>query len=110
MKTDRFFEMKGHGGVYQPASKVITPTVVSNYLYPQLMMLLIGMVAGMSVRNHMHPRSWSLPLDLIAVCSGAALFAGGYLQHNTELTSKGMILAGAGFGSRLSRARDQMIE
>lgn len=110
MKSERFFEIKGPDGVYKPSERaVVPPTVVSNALYPQLMLLLIGMVAALSMRNHMHPRR-SLPLDYVAVGCGAALFAAGMLQGRNEIISKGMILTGIGFVLLLAREHDSRIE
>ena len=111
MVSDKFFEIKGPDGEYRPAkSEIIPPTIISNSSYPQLMLLLIGMVAALSVRNHMRPRNWSLPIDLVAVGCGAALFASGMWQKDTEITSKGMIMAGVGFGLLLAREHDSRIE
>lgn len=110
MKSERFFEIKGPDGEYKPTKgEVIPPTVVSNALYPQLMLLLIGMVAALTVRNHMFPRNWSLPLDLVAVGCGAVLFIAGMLQNMTELITKGMLLAGIGFVLLLAREHDPRI-
>ncbi len=110
MRSDRFFEITGPGGEYKPQARVaIPPTVISNSLYPQLMLLLIGMVAALSVRNHMHPRNWSLPLDYVALGCGASLFAAGMLQSRTEIRTTGMILAGIGFVLLLARENDSRI-
>ena len=111
MKSDKFFEIMGPDGEYKPSKgEVIPPTVVSNALYPQLMLLLIGMVAALTVRNHMFPRNWSLPLDLIAVGCGVVLFIAGVLQNMTEIITKGMMLAGIGFVLLIAREHDPRID
>lgn len=111
MISDKFFEIKGPDGQYNPSKgEVIPQTVVSNALYPQLMLLLIGMVAALTVRNHMFPRNRSLPLDLIAVGCGAILFIAGILQNMTEIITKGMMLAGIGFVLLIGREHDKRID
>ncbi|MFZ3169541.1 MAG: hypothetical protein WA130_18160 [Candidatus Methanoperedens sp.] len=111
MKSDKFFEIKGPDGQYNPSKgEIIPPTVVSNALYPQLMLLLIGMVAALTVRNHMFPRNWSLPLDLILVGCGAILFIAGVLQYMTEIITKGMMLAGIGFVLLIGREHNKRID
>jgi len=110
MRSDRFFEIAGPSGVYSPSEReAVPPTVVSNTLYPQLMLLLIGMVAALSVRNHMRPGNRSLPLDYVVAGCGAALFAAGMLQNMTEIITKGMLLAGIGFVLLLAREHDSRI-
>ena len=111
MQNDKFFEIKGPDGEYAPTSgEVIPPTVVSDSLYPQIMMLLIGMVAALSVRNHMHPRSWSLSLDYVIVVCGAVLFGTGLWQGNTDITTKGMLTAGVGIMLVYAREHDERID
>lgn len=111
MQNDKFFEIKGPDGEYTPAGgEVIPPTMVSDSQYPQIMMLLIGMVAALSVRNHMHPRSWSLPLDYVAFACGAALFCTGLWQGNTDITIKGMLTAGVGIMLVYAREHDERID
>jgi len=110
MKNDRFFEIKGPDGVYNPVkAEKLPPTVVSNSLYPQLMLLLIGMVAALSVRNHIRPGSWSLPIDYVAIGCGVAIFSVGMLQHQAEIITKGMLLAGIGFMLIMARDHDKRI-
>jgi len=110
MKNNRFFEIKGPDGEYRPREgEVVPPTVASDSMYSQLMLLLLGMVAALSVRNHLRPGSWSLPLDFVAAGCGTAIFAVGVLEHQTEMVTRGMLLAGAGFMLVIAREHDQRI-
>ena len=89
---------------------MIPQTIVSNALYPQLMMLLIGMIAALSVRNYMHPRKWSLPLDYVVVSCGVFVFAAGMSQGKTEIIIRGMIIAGVGFMILMAREHNPKVD
>lgn len=111
MTNPQFFEIKGPDGEYKPVKgEMIPQTVVSNALYPQLMLLLIGMVAALSVRNYMHPRNWSLPLDIVVAGCGVFVFAAGMIQGRTEIIIKGMIIAGVGFMLLIAREHDTRVD
>jgi len=110
MENDRFFEVKGPDGEYRPLEgEVVPPTVASDSVYPQLMLLLLGMVAALSVRNHLRPGSWSLPLDFVAAGCGSVIFAAGLALGQTEMVTRGMLLAGAGFMLVIAREHDQRV-
>ena len=111
MANDKFFEIKGPDGEYKPVKgEMIPQTIVSNALYPQLMMLLIGMIAALSVRNYMHPRKWSLPLDYVVVSCGVFVFAAGMSQGQTEIIIRGMIIAGVGFMILMAREHNPIVD
>jgi len=111
MANDKFFEIKGPDGEYKPVKgEMIPQTIVSNALYPQLMMLLIGMVAALSVRNYMHPRNWSLPIDYVVVGCGVFVFAAGIIQGKTEIIIRGMIIAGVGFMILMAKEHNPKVD
>ena len=63
------------------------------------------MAAALSVRNHLRPGSWGLPIDYVTAGCGAAILAVGMMQHHTDIITRGMLLAGVGF--MLVIAREQ---
>jgi hypothetical protein len=94
MQDSEFFEIMGQDFAYAPE-----PTIVSGELYPPLIMLLIGMFAAVSVRNHMHTAARSLPLDLLAVACGIAVLAAAFVRGESGMAAAGIVLTGAGIGA-----------
>jgi hypothetical protein len=46
MEDTAFFEIVGDDYAYAPGGEGLPPTIISSELYPQLIMLLIGLFAG----------------------------------------------------------------
>lgn len=102
MQDNEFFEIVGQDFAYVPVEEDLPPTihtVVPNELYPQLMLLLLGMFAAVSVRNHLHKASRSLPLDLLAVACGIAVLAVSLVGMQSNMAAAGVVLLGAGIGA-----------
>lgn len=96
MQDNEFPEIVGEDFTYSPGRKALPSTIISSDLYPRLMLLLIGMFAAMSVRNHMHPQSRFLQPDLVLLaCRGAVLVAA-ILITQTDMAVVGIVFTGIG--------------
>lgn len=96
MKSTEYFEIIGEDGVYVPSENRIIPTIGSNELYVQLMVLLIGMFAVVSVRNHVHQKHNSIPLNLLSVGCGIVVLVSSFISMNSGMVVIGAILLGIG--------------
>lgn len=96
MKSTEYFEIIGEDGVYVPSENKIIPTIGSNELYAQLMVLLIGMFAVVSVRNHVHQSHSSIPVNLLLVGCGIAVLVSSFISMNSGMVVIGAILLGMG--------------
>ena len=99
MQDSEFFEIMGQDFAYAPEGEELPPTIHSSELYPPLVMLLIGMFAAVSVRNHMHTAARSLPFDLLAVACGIAMLAVAFIRGESGMAAAGIVLTGAGIGA-----------
>jgi hypothetical protein len=96
MKSTEYFEVIGEDGVYVPSENKIIPVMGSNELYVQLMVLLIGMFAVVSVRNHVHQKHNSIPLNLLSAGCGLAVLVSSFISMNSGMVVIGAILLGIG--------------
>jgi hypothetical protein len=96
MKSTDYFEIIGDDGVYSPSENKIIPTIGSSELYAQLMVLLIGMFAVVSVRNHVHQSHSSIPVNLLLVSCGMAVLVSSFITMNSGMVVIGAILLGLG--------------
>jgi hypothetical protein len=96
MKSTEYFEIIGEDGVYVPSENKIIPVIGSNELYVQLMVLLIGMFAVVSVRNHVHQKHNSIPLNLLSVGCGIVVLVSSFISMNSGMVVIGAILMGTG--------------
>ena len=109
IQDNEFFEIVGPDYAYAPADRKLPPTIVSNDLYPQIIMLLLGMFAALSVRNHMHPASRSLPLDLVLIVCGSAVLAVALVGAQSDMAAVGIVLMGIGVGAAVIKKSDSPI-
>ncbi|MDW7731691.1 MAG: hypothetical protein SCH66_04585 [Methanolobus sp.] len=96
MKSTEYFEIIGEDGVYVPSENRIIPTIGSNELYVQLMVLLIGMFAVVSVRNHVHQKHNSIPLNLLSAGCGIVVLVSSFISMNSGMVVIGAMLLGIG--------------
>jgi len=72
------------------------PTFISDGLYPQLILLLIGLFATLSMRNYRDQKTHSLPLNTLAFgCGVLALFIAG-VSREVNIVVASIILIGIG--------------
>jgi hypothetical protein len=93
-----YFDITGSDFVYTPAGEELPATIVSNELYLQLMVLLIGSFGALTVRNHLHPGRPSIPLNILAIVCGIAVLATAVLIANPGMVVVGVIILGLGVG------------
>ena len=110
MQDNEFLEIVGEDFTYSPGRKALPPTIISSDLYPQLMLLLIGMFAAVSVRNHMHPESRSLPLDLVLLACGGAVLLAAIVSMQTDMAVVGIVFFGIGAAAVIARRSDSPIK
>jgi hypothetical protein len=101
MRESELFDIVGEDFAYSPEDDTIPPTILTGELYPKILMLLIGMFAALSVRNHMHEMTRSLPLDRLAVVCGIVLLAAAFIRGESSIAAAGVILTGGGIGIAL---------
>jgi hypothetical protein len=101
MRESELFDIVGEDFAYSPEDDAIPPTILTGELYPKILMLLIGMFAALSVRNHMHEMTRSLPLDRLAVVCGIVLLAAAFIRGESSIAAAGVILTGGGIGIAL---------
>ena len=109
MQDNEFMEIVGQDFTYSPGRRVLPPTIVSNDMYLHIIMLLLGMFAALSVRNHMQPASRSLPLDLVLVVSGAAVLAAALVKVQSGMAAVGVVMLGIGAGAVMAKKGDSAI-
>ncbi|MCG7850322.1 MAG: hypothetical protein MIO93_14275 [ANME-2 cluster archaeon] len=109
MQDSDFFEIVGEDFAYVPNGDEMPPTVLTGELYPKLMMLLIGMFAAVSVRNHMHKITRSLPLDILAVACGIGVLATAFVRVESDMAGAGIVLAGTGIGAAVVKRSDSAV-
>ncbi len=109
MQDSDLFEIVGDDFAYAPTGDEIPPTILTGELYPKLMMLLIGMVAAVSVRNHMQKVTRSLPLDIIAFICGIGVLVAAFTRGGSDMAAAGIILTGAGIGANVASRSDSTI-
>ena len=77
--------------------------------YSHLMLLLLGMSAAVSVRNHLHGASRSLPLDLVLISSGIAVLAAALIRAQSDMAAAGIIIMGTGIGAAVVKRSDSSV-
>jgi hypothetical protein len=103
-QDSKFLEIMGEDFTYEPQWKELPPTIFSGEIYLPLIMLLIGLIAAISIRNYMHRATRSLPLDLIVIGCGvavlaAALLAAVLIRVQSDMAVAGVIIMGIGIGA-----------
>ena len=103
-QDSKFLEIMGEDFTYEPQWKELPPTILSGEIYLPLIMLLIGLIAAISVRNYMHRATRSLPLDLVMIGCGvavlaAALLAAVLIRVQSDMAVAGVIIMGVGIGA-----------
>ncbi|WP_445475517.1 hypothetical protein ACT9XH_01870 [Methanococcoides methylutens] len=106
MQDSDLFEIVGEDFAYVPTGDEMPPTILTGELYPKLMMLLIGMVAAVSVRNHMQKMTRSLPLDVLALACGVGVLVAAFIRGGSDMVTTGIVLTGAGIGAAVVRRSD----
>ncbi|MEL4304531.1 hypothetical protein [Methanococcoides sp. LMO-2] len=109
MQDSDLFEIVGEDFDYTPTGDGLPPTILTGELYPKLMMLLIGMVAAVSVRNHMQKVTKSLPIDLLAIVCGIALLVVAFIRGGSDMVTLGIVLTGAGIGANIVSRSDSSV-
>lgn len=109
MQDSDLFEIVGEDFAYAPTGDEMPPTILTGELYPKLIMLLIGMFAAVSVRNHMQKMTRSLPLDILAVTCGLAVLAAAFIRGESDMAAAGIVLTGAGIGVAVVRRSDSTV-
>jgi hypothetical protein len=109
MQDSDLFEIMGEDFAYAPTGDEMPPTILTGELYPKLMMLLIGMFASVSVRNHMHRMTRSLPLDILAVACGFAVLAAAFMRGESDMAASGIVLTGVGVGVAVVKRNDSAV-
>jgi len=109
MQDSDLFEIVGEDFAYAPTGDEIPPTILTGELYPKLIMLLIGMFAAVSVRNHMQKMTRSLPLDILAVTCGLAVLAAAFIRGESDMAAAGIVLTGAGIGVAVVKRSDSAV-
>lgn len=109
MQDNEFMEIVGQDFIYAQGKKVLPPTIVSNDMYLHIIMLLLGMFAALSVRNHVHPVSRSLPLDLVLVVCGGAVLAAALVRVQSGMAAVGIVILGIGAGAVMAKKDDSAV-
>ncbi|WP_198003750.1 hypothetical protein [Methanococcoides burtonii] len=109
MQDSDLFEIVGEDFTYAPTGDEMPPTILTGELYPKLMMLLIGMFAAVSVRNHMQRMTRSLPLDILAIACGLAVLAAAFIRGESDMAAAGIVLTGTGIGMAVVRRSDSAV-
>jgi hypothetical protein len=109
-QDNEFLEIVGEDFTNSPGRKALPPTIISSDLYPQLMLLLIGMFAAVSVRNHMHPESRSLPLDLVFLACGGVVLLAAIVSMRTDMAVVGIVFTGMGAAAVMAKPSDLPIK
>ncbi|MFV9630860.1 MAG: hypothetical protein ACNYWM_07325 [Methanosarcinales archaeon] len=110
-QDSKFLVITGGDFTYEPQWKELPPTIFSGEIYLPLIMLLIGLIAAISVRNYMHRATRSLPLDLIMIGCGvavlaAALLAAVLIRVQSDMAAAGVIIMGIGIGAAIIKRSD----
>jgi len=106
MQDNEFMEIVGQDFTYTPGRKVLPSTIVSNDMYLHIIMLLLGMFAAVSVRNHMQQASRSLPLDLVLVVCGGAVLVAALVRVRSDMAAVGIVMLGIGAGAVMAKKGD----
>ncbi|MBI9073654.1 MAG: hypothetical protein JEY94_18800 [Melioribacteraceae bacterium] len=109
MQASELLEIVGEDFAYAPTGDEIPPTIFTGELYPKLIMLLIGMFAAVSVRNHMQRMTRSLPLDVLTVICGLAVLVAAFIRGESDMAVAGIVLTGAGIGAAVVRKSDSAV-
>jgi hypothetical protein len=109
MQDNEFMEIVGQDFIYAHGRKVLPPTIVSNDIYLHIIMLLLGMFAALSVRNHMQPASRSLPLDLVLVVCGGVVLAAALVRVQSDMAAVGIVMLGIGAGAVMAKKGDSAV-
>jgi len=104
MQDSKFLEITGGDFTYKPQWNELPPMIFSGEIYLPLIMLLIGLIAAISIRNYMHWATRSLPLDLVMIGCGvavlaAALLAAVLIRVQSDMAVAGVIIMGIGIGA-----------
>jgi len=104
MQDSKFLEIMGEDFTYEPQWKELPPAIFSGEIYLPLILLLIGLIAAISVRNYLHRAARSLPLDLILIGCGVAvlataLVAAVIIRVQSDMAAAGVIIMGIGIGA-----------
>jgi len=110
-QDSKFLVITGGDFTYEPQWKELPPTIFSGEIYLPLIMLLIGLIAAVSVRNYMHRAARSLPLDLIMIGCGVAVLAAAILaavliRVQSDMAAVGVIIMGIGIGAAIIKRSD----
>jgi hypothetical protein len=110
-QDSKFLEIMGDDFTYKPQWNELPPMIFSGEIYLPLIMLLIGLIAAISVRNYMHRTTRSLPLDLIMIGCGvavlaAALLAAVFIRVQSDMAVAGVIIMGIGIGAAIIKRSD----
>lgn len=110
-QDSKFLEIMGEDFTYEPQWKELPPTIFSGEIYLPLILLLIGLIAAISVRNYMHRATRSLPLDLVMIGCGvavlaAALLAAVFIRVQSDMAVAGVIIMGIGIGAAIIKRSD----
>jgi hypothetical protein len=111
MQDSKFLVITGGDFTYKPQWNELPPMIFSGEIYLPLIMLLIGLIAAISVRNYMHRATRSLPLDLIMIGCGvavlaAALLAAVFIRVQSDMAVAGVIIMGIGIGAAIIKRSD----
>lgn len=104
MKSERLFEIKGSDGIYSPTDKSEI-ILVTDILYSQLILLLIGMVAALSIRNYKNQKS-DITLDSVITGCGSIILIAGIYHGWISVTVYGIFMTGIGLMLFFSRKND----
>ncbi len=108
MKNERLFKIKGPDGIYNPAerSEII---MVIDIINSQLILLLIGMVAAFSIRNHKKEKS-NITIDTVIAGCGSIIFIAGIWHGWINVTVTGIFMAGLGLMLYSSQKNDIRVQ
>jgi hypothetical protein len=114
MQDSKFLEIMGKDFTYEPQWKELPPMILSGEFYLPLILLLIGLIAAISIRNYMHRATRSLPLDLIMIGCGVAVLATALLaavliRVQSDMAAAGIIIMGIGIGAALIKRSNSAV-
>ncbi|KAF5424491.1 hypothetical protein C5S42_13045 [Candidatus Methanomarinus sp.] len=114
MQDSKFLEITGGDFTYKPQWNELPPMIFSGEIYLPLIMLLIGLIAAIFIRNYMHRATRSLPLDLIMIGCGvavlaAALLAAVFIRVQSDMAAAGVIIMGIGIGAAAVKRKNSAV-
>lgn len=108
MKNERLFEVKGPDGIYNPTDKSEI-ILVSDMINSQLILLLIGMIAALSIRNYKNQKS-NVTIDTVITICGFIVFIAGIFHGWINMTVYGIFMTGLGLMLYFSRNNGARME